>query len=97
MLTKERRRKMHNPFEILQNELQDIKKMMLEMQSTIQTPQLKEETKYLTREDVAAMLQINVSSVFNWTKSRVLKSYQISGRVYYKLHEIEAAIVELKK
>jgi transposase len=52
---------------------------------------------YLTRSDVAKMLKIDLSSVYNWTRKGTLKSYQISGRVYYKLAEIESAIVELKR
>ena len=59
--------------------------------------QPKEPNTYLTRSDVAKMLKIDLSSVHNWTKKGVLKSYQISGRVYYKLAEIEGAIIELKK
>jgi hypothetical protein len=59
--------------------------------------QPKEPTEYLTRQDVAKMLQIDLSSVHNWTKRGVLKSYQISGRIYYKRAEVEQAIIELKK
>lgn len=59
--------------------------------------QPKKPNKYLTRQDVAEMLQIDLSSVWNWTKKGVLTSYQISGRVYYKLNEVEQAIVKLKK
>lgn len=59
--------------------------------------QPKEQNTYLTRSDVANMLKIDISSVHNWTRKGILKSYQISGRVYYKLAEVEGAIVELKK
>ena len=52
---------------------------------------------YLTRVEVSKMLKIDLSSVHNWTKKRILISYQIGGRVYYKRSEIENAIVELKK
>jgi hypothetical protein len=59
--------------------------------------QPKEPTKYLTRSDVAEMLKIDLSSVHNWTKRGILKSYQIAGRIYYKRDEVENAIIELKK
>jgi alkyl sulfatase BDS1-like metallo-beta-lactamase superfamily hydrolase len=68
-------------------QLQDLKKHF----------QPKEPNTYLTRQDVAKMLKIDLSSVHNWTKRGILKSYQISGRVYYKLAEVESSIVELKK
>ena len=43
------------------------------------------------------MLQIDLSSVHNWTKKGTLTAYQIGGRVYYKRVEIETAIVQLNK
>lgn len=52
--------------------------------------QLKEEilcknpTQYLTRKQVAKMLDINLTTLNNWTKKRILTSYAIQGRVYYK-------------
>lgn len=58
--------------------------------------QPKEPTKYLTRNDVAEMLQIDISSVHNWTKKGILQAHQISGRVYYKRSEVENAIVKLE-
>lgn len=59
--------------------------------------QPKEPTEYLTRNEVAELFKIDLSSVHNWTKKGILQAYQISGRVYYKRTEIESAIVELKK
>ena len=71
----------------VQKRLEDLKKNF----------QPKEPTEYLTRNDVAEMLKIDLSSVHNWSKKGILKAYQISGRVYYKRTEVENAIVELKK
>lgn len=71
----------------VKTQLQDLKKHF----------QPKEPNEYLTRVEVAEMLKIDLSSVHNWTKKRILQSYQIGGRVYYKRNEIENAIVELKK
>ena len=62
--------------------------------------QPKEPTAYLTRSEVAKMLQIDISTLHHWTKRGKLNSYGIggrSGRVYYKRHEIEAAIQPLNK
>lgn len=59
--------------------------------------QPKTPNEYLTRVEVAEMLKIDLSSVHNWTKKKILISYQIGGRVYYKRAEVENAIVELKK
>ncbi|KAB8152412.1 helix-turn-helix domain-containing protein [Kordia sp. TARA_039_SRF] len=59
--------------------------------------QPKEPTEYLTRNEVAEMLSIDLSSVHNWTKKGILTAYQISGRVYYKRKQIENALIELKQ
>jgi hypothetical protein len=81
--------------EQLQNAI--IEGVKLQLEDLKANFQPKEPNTYLTRSDVAKMLKIDLSSVHNWTKRGVLKSYQISGRVYYKLAEVEASIVELKK
>lgn len=57
--------------------------------------QPKKPTEFLTRNEVRDLLKIDLSSVHNWTKKGKLKAYQISGRVYYKRSEIEAAIQPL--
>lgn len=59
--------------------------------------QPKEPTEYLTRNEVAKMLKIDLSTVHNWSKSGKLKPYGIGNRVYYKRKEVENAIVELNK
>ena len=59
--------------------------------------QPKEPTEYLTRNEVAEMLSIDLSSVHNWTKKGILTAYQISGRVYCKRKQIEDALIELKQ
>ena len=58
--------------------------------------QPKEPTEYMTRSEVADLLKINLSTVHNWTKNKILTSYGIGGtRVYYKRLEVENAIVKL--
>ncbi len=59
--------------------------------------QPKEPKEYLERAEVAKMLNVDVSTVHNWTVKRILTSYGIGRRVYYLRSEVENAIVELKK
>ena len=59
--------------------------------------QPKQPTEYLTRKEVSEMLKIDISSVHNWSKREILIPHQIGNRVYYKLQEVEDAIVKLKK
>lgn len=59
--------------------------------------QPKTPTEYLTRKQVAKMLDINLTTLNNWTKKRILTSYAIQGRVYYKRDEVEKAIIKLEQ
>ena len=79
---------------------QDFKKEILdELKSFLQElkfPQKEEQTSdLLTRQQVAEMLSIDLSTVHNWTKQGKLISYGIGNRVYYKSSEVEDAIVRL--
>ena len=71
----------------LRLQLDDIKKHL----------QPKEPTKYLTRNNVSEMLSCDLSTVHNYTVRKILQSYQIGSRVYYKRDEVENAIVKLRK
>jgi hypothetical protein len=85
--------------EITPDELRDLilDGIIKEINNLKKNFQPKEPNEYLTRVEVAEMLKIDLSSVHNWTKKRILTSYQIGGRVYYKRNEVESSIVELKK
>lgn len=72
-------------FSRIKNELETLKKEF----------QPKEPTEFLTRNEVKDLLKIDLSSVHNWTKKGKLKAYGISGRIYYKRSEVEAAIQPL--
>ncbi|WP_431159093.1 helix-turn-helix transcriptional regulator [Winogradskyella poriferorum] len=55
----------------------------------------KEPKEYLTRHELAEMLSIDLSTVYNWTKKGILTAHQIGGRVFYLRSEVENAIVKL--
>jgi excisionase family DNA binding protein len=59
--------------------------------------QPKTPTEYLTRSEVAEMLQIDLSTLHHWTKRGKLLSYGIGNRVYYKRQDVEAALQPLSK
>lgn len=79
--------------EQLQNEI--IKGVKTELEQLKKDFQPKRPSEYLTRNEVAEMLKIDLSSVHNWTKKGKLKAYGIGGRVYYKRDEVENSIIEL--
>ena len=73
--------------QVIKTELEAVKKHL----------QPKQPNEYLTRKEVSEMLKIDLSSVHNWSKREILIPHQIGNRVYYKLQEVEDAIVKLKK
>lgn len=52
--------------------------------------------KYLTRKEIAKMFKVSKNTVYNWDREGILNTYQIGGRVLYKLEEVEDALVKLK-
>lgn len=58
--------------------------------------QPKEPTVYMTRQEVADLLQVDLSTVHNWTKAGKLTRHAIGNRVYYKRAEVEAALQPIK-
>ena len=90
---------MQNTIQIIQNPEQFQEKIIsgvkVEIENLKKEFQPKIPTEYLTRNEVAKMLHIDLSTLHNWVKSRKLKAHGISGRVYFKRSEIEAAIQPL--
>ena len=91
-----------NAIQITQFTPNELKSLLMEgVQQVIN--QIREEfqpktpTQYLTRKQVAKMLDINLTTLNNWTKKRILTSYAIQGRVYYKRDEVEKAIIKLEQ
>lgn len=51
---------------------------------------------YLTRQETADMLKINLSTLHIWTKKGILKAYGVESRVYYKRNEVESVLIPLE-
>ena len=81
--------------EQLQNAIiQGVKTQLDELKKHFQP---KEPTEFLTRNETASWLKINLSTLHNYTKQGKLIAHSLSGRVYYKRDEVLTAIVKLKK
>ena len=50
---------------------------------------------YLTRNDVAKMFSVDISTVHNWCKSKRLNPLGIGSRVYFLRSDIEASLTPL--
>jgi len=69
-----------------------IENYLKEIQKNLQ-PKKPEE--YLTRLETATLLRISSSTLWDWTRKGKLQSFGLSGKVYYKRTQIEAAIIKL--
>jgi len=78
----------------LKNDIESLKNDLAEIKLNLKP---KEPTKYLGRKEVAEMLDVNISTIHNWTVKGILTALQIGGRIYYKTKDVEAAMIELKK
>lgn len=55
----------------------------------------KEPEELLSRDEVAKLLKIDISSVHNWSKKGILKRHAIGGRIYFKRSEIDESLISL--
>jgi DNA-binding transcriptional regulator YiaG len=55
----------------------------------------KQPNDYLSRQDVAQMFGVDLSTVANWQKNGKLKPYGLGGRVYFLRSDIEASLTPL--
>ena len=54
--------------------------------------QPKQPNEYLSRSEVSKMLGVDLSTLHNWNKKKILNPLAISGRIFYLRSEIEASI-----
>ena len=78
----------------IQNEMSEIRKELSELRKSFQP---KEPTVYLTRQEVAEILHVDLTTIWSYTKKGILISYGIGSRVFYKRHEVESSLVRLRK
>lgn len=50
---------------------------------------------YLTRQQVAKMFDVDLSTIHNWCKSGKLKPLGLGSRVYFLRSDIEASLIPL--
>ena len=84
--------------QITPNELQNaiIEGVNIQLEKLKTHFQPKEPTELLTRSETSALLKINLTTLWNYTKQGKLISYGIGNRVYYKRAEVMQSIIKLK-
>lgn len=79
--------------QLKQEILDDIKPLFEDLKRAYEP---KKTIENLTRKETCAILKINLSTLWSWTKKGKLTSYGIGNRVYYKQSEVSDALIELK-
>jgi len=69
----------------VKNQLQDFLKLYLP----------KQPNEYLTRQEVAKMFNVDISTIHNWCKSKKLNPLGIGSRVYFLRSDIEQSLTPL--
>jgi len=87
MLTELSPEQFNNLFDGLRKELAEIKANL----------QPKQPSEYLTRNEVAQLLKVDLSTLWNWQNKGKVIPYTIGNRVYFKRDEIEASLVCIDK
>jgi hypothetical protein len=50
---------------------------------------------YLTRQEVATLFNVDLSTIHNWCKSKKLNPLGLGSRVYFLRSEVEASLIPL--
>lgn len=86
-------------FDNLPKSLEDLIELVKEIQETVgelkATALNQQPTEYYTREEVADLLKIDLSTIHNWVKKGKFTKYSIGNRVYFKRSDIETAIARI--
>lgn len=70
-----------------------VKRQLDELKKSFQP---KEQPIFMTRQEVAEMLHVDISTVHNLSVRGILKKKQIGGRVLYVRQEVQKEIIDLK-
>lgn len=81
------------PEELQEEILKGVKSHIDDLKKHLQ-PQLSEET-YLTINQVAEKFSVSKVTINNWQNNGTLKPLQLSGRIYFRLSDIEKSLIEI--
>jgi hypothetical protein len=71
----------------VENQINDLKKSF--------TP--KEPEDFLTRMETAKLLKISLTTIHEWSNTRILKMYKVGNRTYFSRKEIENTLFSSNK
>lgn len=80
-----------NPFEVIFQELTEIKKTVQELKMQEQEPQAESDQLY-TREEAKNRLRISSATLWRYEKQKKIKSVAIGGKRYFRKSDLENAL-----
>lgn len=83
--------KVINPFEVIFQELTEIKKTVQELKSKEQEPQAESDQLY-TREEAKNYLRVSSATLWRYEKQKKIKSVSIGGKRYFRKSDLENSL-----
>lgn len=81
---------------LLDEQAERLKAELLEMLESFKTENFQNnEIELMTIEQICQYFKIDRSTLHRWTKKGRLKQHAIEGKVYYKRHEVEQAMMPI--
>tara|TARA_R110000772_G_C13306320_1_gene439386 strand:+ start:4745 stop:5059 length:315 start_codon:yes stop_codon:yes gene_type:complete len=80
---------------VLEQLLKALNKVDEQLLSLSQNNGLNQSEQLISREQTAELLNVNLSTLWAWTKKGKLLSYGIGNKVFYKRSEIENSLIPL--
>ncbi len=80
------------PEQLTEKILSDFK---IELEKLSQNFKPIEPPEYLTREEVATILKISMSTISEWNKNGILNPYRLGNLIRYKQSEIDQALINI--
>ncbi|WP_345244907.1 helix-turn-helix domain-containing protein [Nibrella saemangeumensis] len=60
-------------------------------------PASEQQTIFITRQEVAVLLKVFITTVWSYTKVGLLRAYRMGNKVVYKKHEVEEAPIPTRR
>ncbi|MDV7187633.1 helix-turn-helix domain-containing protein [Lutibacter sp. TH_r2] len=54
-----------------------------------------EQPEYLTREEVATILKISMSTISDWNRKGILNPYRLGNTIRYKSNELDQVLIQI--
>ena len=86
---------MPNPFEVIEEKLTNIEKLILAMAPVKQIPAGTKIEQPISQSEAVEFLGKSRQTIINWRKKGIINAYHLGGRIYFKPSELLSALQKL--